>query len=233
MATKYADVPREEKERLFLEVKSDARFHEYLHGCYECGVCVAACPSARYYDYSPRKITQAISREDIDLFYEQMNDDIWNCSQCYSCTRCRRGNVPGGLVQVMREVAVRNGLQSAKDALVGYTRVVYKIHSTGTQVSPDMLQPDAFLDWGPYVEKVSKNLDLWRKAIPPETMHTVTTAWQVGERTQGELYLIWYLSGVLDLIREADAGVHTILEELVEEVLEERGYDLSAIGKAG
>lgn len=230
---KYAEVPYEEKRRLFLEVKADPRFEEYLHGCYECGVCVAACPSARFYDYSPRKITQAAAREDVDLIYEQMNDDIWNCSQCYSCTRCRRGNSPGGIVQIMREVAVRNGLKSAKEALTGYTRVVYKVHSTGTQVSPDMLQPEIFRDWGPYVWKVSEHLDAWRKAVPPETLHTVTTAWEVGERTQAELYLIWYLSGVLDIIREVDAGVHAILEEVMEEVLEDRGYDLSAPGKAG
>lgn len=110
----YAEVPDEEKRRLFAEVRSDPRFHGYLYGCYECGVCVAACPSARLYDFSPRRVTQALAREDAELVYAIMNDDIWNCSQCYSCTRCRRGNSPGGLVQIMREVAVRNGLASAK-----------------------------------------------------------------------------------------------------------------------
>ncbi len=229
----YAEVPAEEKRRLMDEVRSDQRFEEYLYGCYECGVCVAACPSARFYDFSPRRITQALAREDAELVYEMMNDDIWNCSQCYSCTRCRRGNSPGGLVQIMREVAVRNGLPSAKQALVGYTRVVYKIHSTGTQVSPDMLQPDAFPDWGPYVREVARNLGLWRKAVPPETLHTVTTAWAVGERTRAEMFLIWHLAGVLDVIRQADPGVHAILEEAMEEVLEEAGYDLSALPDAG
>ncbi|MDR7433215.1 MAG: heterodisulfide reductase subunit C, partial [Armatimonadota bacterium] len=51
---RYADVPYEEKERLFQEVKADPRFPDYLYGCYECGICVAACPSARFYDFSPR-----------------------------------------------------------------------------------------------------------------------------------------------------------------------------------
>ena len=41
----------------------------------------------------------------------------------------------------------------------GYSRIIYKIMSTGTQVSPDMLQPDAFPDWGPEVKDVSDNLD--------------------------------------------------------------------------
>ncbi|MCS7052083.1 MAG: 4Fe-4S dicluster domain-containing protein, partial [Thermomicrobium sp.] len=170
-ADKYPDVPYEEKLRLWEEVKADARFPSYLYGCYECGICVAACPSARFYDFSPRKIAQAAAREDVELIYEQMNDDVWNCSQCFSCNRCPRQNSPGGLITIMREVAVKNGLKSAKHALEGYGRVIYKIMGTGTQVSPDMLQPDAFPDWGPQVRDVSAELDLWRRALPPETLH--------------------------------------------------------------
>ncbi|MGZ5397582.1 MAG: heterodisulfide reductase subunit C, partial [Mycobacterium sp.] len=52
----YADVPFGEKLRLFDEVKADARYPDYLYGCYECGICVAACPSARFYDFSPRRV---------------------------------------------------------------------------------------------------------------------------------------------------------------------------------
>ena len=145
----YADVAPEAKLALFEQVKADIRFGDYLYGCYECGICVAACPSAKFYDFSPRRIAQAAARQDVDLVYQQMQEDIWECSQCFSCLRCPRGNNPGGLVTIMREVAVRNGLASAKQALVGYSRIIYKIMSTGTQVSPDMLQRDAFLDWGP------------------------------------------------------------------------------------
>ena len=52
----YADVPHEAKVRLFEQVKGDLRFGDYLYGCYECGICVAACPSAKFYDFSPRRI---------------------------------------------------------------------------------------------------------------------------------------------------------------------------------
>ncbi|MFV1962675.1 MAG: 4Fe-4S dicluster domain-containing protein, partial [Acidimicrobiia bacterium] len=147
----YSDVPYEDKLALWEEVKADDRFPDYMYGCYECGICVAACPSARFYDFSPRKIAQAAAREDVELIFEQMNDDVWNCSQCFSCNRCPRQNSPGGLITLLREVAVRNGLTTAKDALEGYGRVVYKIMTTGTQISPDMLQPDAFQDWVPDV----------------------------------------------------------------------------------
>jgi heterodisulfide reductase subunit C len=222
----FADVPVEDKQRLFDQMKADMRFPDYIYGCFECGICVAVCPSARFYDFSPRRIAQAIGREDAELVYQQMQEDIWECSQCFSCLRCPRGNNPGGLITIMREVAINNGLASAKEALEGYTRIIYKIMSTGTQVSPDMLQPDAFPDWGPEVQDVSENLDLWRRMLPPETHHTTKTGWQVDDRTLVELYLIWHNTGALDMIRDVDEGLHMILEEVMEEKLEEEGIEL-------
>ncbi|MCL4493756.1 MAG: 4Fe-4S dicluster domain-containing protein [Firmicutes bacterium] len=220
---RYGDVALEEKQRLFDEVKADSRYKTYLYGCYECGICVAACPSARFYDFSPRKITQTLAREDVELFYEQLNDDVWNCSQCFSCNRCPRQNSPGGLITIMREVAVKNGLRTTKEALAGYTRIIYKIMTTGTQVSPDMLQEDAFPDWGPQVKQVSENLDVWRRVLPPETLHTTGLSWQVEERTMHELYAIWKMTGTLDMIGELDEGLHDIMEEIMDDALEESG----------
>jgi heterodisulfide reductase subunit C1 len=223
----YAAVPYEKKLRLFDEVKADERFGHVLYGCYECGICVAVCPSARFYDFSPRLIAQAVAREDVDLVYKQMNEDVWDCSQCFSCDKCPRQNSPGGLITVLREVAVRNGLKTAKDALEGYGRIIYKIMSTGTQVAPDMLQPTAFPDWGPHVKGIADNLDLWRRALPPETLHTTESSWDVSEKTLQELYLIWHMTGVMDMIKEVDDGLHMILQDVMEEKLEEAGYDLS------
>lgn len=221
----YQDVPLEEKERLFEEVKADIRFEDVLYGCYECGICVAACPSARFYDFSPRVIAQAVAREDADLVYTLMNDSVWDCSQCFSCDRCPRQNSPGGLITVIREVAVRNGLQTARDALEGYGRIIYKIMSTGTQVSPDMLQPDAFPDWGGHVQEIADNLDVWRRALPPETLHTTETGWAIDDKTIIELYLIWHMTGVMEMIKEVDEGLFMILVDVMEERLEEAGYE--------
>ena len=224
---KYAGVPYGDKERLFNEIAADPRFHDYLYGCYECGICVAACPSARFYDFSPRRIAQALAREDAALVYEQIQDDIWECSQCFSCLRCPRKNNPGGLVTIMREVSVRNGLKSAKQALEGYSRIIYKIMSTGTQVSPDMIRADAFPDWGPTAKETGDNLEVWRKAMPPETMHTTSMSWDVSDKTLTELYLIWHMTGVMDMIRAIDEGLHMILVDVMEEKLEEAGYPAS------
>jgi len=226
---KYPEVPYEEKLRLFDEVRGDIRYHDTLYGCYECGICVASCPSARFYDFSPRVFARTLSRNDVETFYELLNDSVWDCSQCFSCVRCPRNNNPGGIITIMREVAVNNGLDSAKQALKAYSRVIYKVMSTGTQVAPDMLQPDFFPDWGPDVVAVSENLDVWRRAIPSDTLHTLELAWDVSEKTRVELYLIWKLTGNLEMIERIDESSFLILEEVMEELLEEHGFDIDDI----
>ncbi|MEZ5192521.1 MAG: 4Fe-4S dicluster domain-containing protein [Nocardioides sp.] len=90
----FPEVSHEEKARLFDEVKADIRFHDYLYGCYECGICVAVCPSAKFYDFSPRRIAQAAAREDVELVYQQMQEDIWECSQCFRACAARAGTTP-------------------------------------------------------------------------------------------------------------------------------------------
>ncbi|WP_448576499.1 4Fe-4S dicluster domain-containing protein [Thermomicrobium sp.] len=218
---RYADVPEERKRELFEEVKSDPRYSDFLYGCYECGICVSACPSARFYDFSPRVIAQALAREDVERFYEILMEDIWNCAQCFSCVRCPRGNNPGGLVTLMREVAVRHGLERAQQALQGYSRVIYKIMLKGNQVSPDMLQPDFFPDWGPWVREFSRNMTTWRKAIPVDTLRNVTdAAWRTDDKTLRELYTIWFETGNMEVIREVDEGLYELLVEIMEEELE-------------
>lgn len=222
VADKYPDVPYEEKQRLFLEVKEDPRYEDYLYGCYECGICVSACPSARFYDYSPRVIAQAMAREDVDRIYEILLEDIWNCAQCFSCVRCPRQNNPGGLVTLIREVAVRNGIQETRDVLQGYSRVIYKVMLKGNQVSPDMLQPDFFPDWGPWVQDFSQNMHVWRKAIPVDTLRGVTdAAWKTDDKTLIELYTIWFETGNIEIIREVDEGLYDLLVDVMEEELEE------------
>jgi len=225
-AAKYADVPYEEKRKLFDDVKADPRFDDSLYGCYECGICVAVCPSARFYDFNPRRVAQALAREDVELIYAQMNDDVWECSQCFSCVKCPRQNNPGLLITMMREVAVNHGLHSAKEALEGYSRIIYKIMSTGTQVSPDMIRPEAFPDWGPSAKETGDNLELWRRAMPPDTMHTTNASWQVDDKTLTELYLIWHHTGVMDMIESLDESLHMILVDVMEEKLEEAGFEI-------
>ena len=111
------------------------------------------------------------------------------------------GNSPGGLVMLMRETAIKHGMESAKNVLRPFSRVMLKLISTGNQLSPDMITKDAFPDWGPNVAKIDAPLKLLRKAIPMPTLNTTETAWEVNLKTSVELYTIWEMTGVLQPAR--------------------------------
>ena len=52
-------------------------------------------------------------------------------------------------------------------------------------------------------------------------------SWDVADKTLTELYLIWHMTGVMDMIKAVDEGLHMILVDVMEEKLEEAGYPVS------
>ena len=141
-----------------------------------------------------------------------MQEKIWSCAQCYTCAaRCPFGNSPGGLVMLMRETAIKHGMESAKSVLRPFSRVMLKLISTGNQLSPDMINPEGFADWGPNIAKVEAPLTTLRKAIPMPTLHTTKTAWEVNLKTSVELYTIWEETGVLDSLETIDENLFDVI----------------------
>ena len=172
-------VSRDQLEEIFQDIQADLRYDHELNGCLNCGICTATCPAAHYYDFSPREIVQLLWTENLDGIYDAMQEKIWSCAQCYTCAaRCPFGNSPGGLIMLMREVSIKHGMESAKNVLRPFSRVMLKLISTGNQLSPDMINPDHFADWGPNISKIDAPLALLRKAIPMPTLNTTKTAWK-------------------------------------------------------
>jgi len=186
------EVTREFMEEIFQDIQSDIRFDHELNGCLNCGICTATCPAAHYYDFSPREIVQLLWTENLEGIHDAMQEKIWSCAQCYTCAaRCPFGNSPGGLVMLLREAAIKHGMESAKSVLRPFSRVMLKLISTGNQLSPDMISNDAFPDWGPNICKVDAPLKVLRQAIPVPTLNTIKTAWETNLKTSVELYTIW------------------------------------------
>ena len=127
--------PRAKLEEIFADIQSDLRYDHELNGCLNCGICTATCPAAHYYDFSPREIVQLLWTENLEGIYDAMQEKIWACAQCYTCAaRCPFGNSPGGLVMLMRETAIKHGMESAKNVLRPFSRVMLKLISTGNQL---------------------------------------------------------------------------------------------------
>jgi heterodisulfide reductase subunit C len=220
--SKTAPLAREKLEEIFDDIRSHPVYHHELHGCLNCGICTATCPSAHYYDYSPREIVQLLWTENLEGIYDAMQEKIWACAQCYTCAaRCPFENSPGGLVMIMREVAIKHDFESVKDVLRPFSRVLLKVISTGNQLAPNMITKEAFPDWGPNVSKVDAPLNILRKAIPMPTMHTLDTAWVVNLKTSVELYSIWEATGVLDQLETVDENLFDVVSDVMEEKREE------------
>jgi heterodisulfide reductase subunit C len=121
----------------------------------------------------------------------------------------------------MREVAIKHGMQSAKDVLRPFGRVMLKLITTGNQLSPDMIQADHFPDWGPNIQKVEGNLKTLRKAIPLRTLQTTATSWEVSLKTSVEMYTIWEMTGVLKQLETMDENLFDVIQDFIEEKREE------------
>lgn len=209
-------------EAIFNDIQADLRYDHALNGCLNCGICTATCPAAHYYDFSPREIVQLLWTENLEGIHDAMQEKIWACAQCYTCAaRCPFGNSPGGLVMMMREAAIKHGMQAAKDVLRPFSRVMLKLISTGNQLSPDMITADHFPDWGPNASKVKAPLKLLRKAIPLPTLHTTDTAWSVNLKTSVELYTIWEETGVLAQLETIDENLFDVITDIIDEKREE------------
>ncbi|MDP6952260.1 MAG: 4Fe-4S dicluster domain-containing protein [Alphaproteobacteria bacterium] len=215
-------VERDELEEIYRDIESHPRFDNELNGCLNCGICTATCPSAHYYDYSPREIVQLLWTENLEGIYDAMQEKIWACAQCYTCAaRCPFGNAPGGLVMVMREVAIKHDMESAKNVLRPFSRVMLKLISTGNQLAPNMISQEHFPDWGPNISKVDAPLNVLRKAIPMPTLHTTDTAWEVNLKTSVELYTIWEETGVLDQLETIDENLFDVISDIMDEKRED------------
>ena len=216
------DLDREQLQSIFDDIQSDIRYDFELNGCLNCGICTATCPSAHYYDFSPREIVQLLWTENLEGIHDAMQEKIWACAQCYTCAaRCPFDNSPGGLIMLMREAAIKHGMESAKNVLRPFSRVMLKLVTTGNQLSPNMITAEAFADWGPNVSKIDAPLELLRKAIPMPTLNTMDTAWIVNLKTSIELYTIWEMTGVLQQLEGIDENLFDVITDIMDEKRED------------
>lgn len=81
--------------------------HNY---CYQCGACVADCPSHNYSaGFNPRLIMlRAILGFEDELI--QVNSEIWNCTNCYTCSeRCPQDVRPVDVIIAMKNLSAKMG----------------------------------------------------------------------------------------------------------------------------
>ena len=209
---------------IYNDVTSHAAYDDYYRSCINCGNCTAVCPAFRFADFAPRIVVQKVmhAKAEPELLYQMVDQYIWACFQCYACWDvCPAQNNPGGLVAIIKEAAVRHGLDSTKKTLEPYSRILYKLMTTGTQITPDMHSSVApFRDWGAHKAELSKNMKDYRDAVPVETLAGVyDKSWRVDEKTMTELLTIEKEAGVIEMVQHGLPDVGDMVAEVADEAL--------------
>ena len=84
-----------------------------IRSCIQCGICTGSCPTAKNWDYPPRRaiaLVRAGLREEL-----LSSNSMWFCASCYTCTvRCPRDIRPADIMHALEVLAMRSGLSTKK-----------------------------------------------------------------------------------------------------------------------
>lgn len=126
-----------------------------LDRCIQCGACTASCPAARFTDYSPRQIVKKVLENDRSILESEM---IWSCFYCYSCNlRCPRNNSPATIVQVLRQMAINEGIGIEK--VGNFVEIGEYLAENGASKVPDAGVKNMERDLGERWTEFKKNLE--------------------------------------------------------------------------
>lgn len=88
-----------------LNAVADGFRHDY---CYQCGACVADCPTSNYSErFNPRLILlKALLGFEDELV--RPDSEIWDCTNCYTCSeRCPQDVRPVDVIIALKNLCVQ------------------------------------------------------------------------------------------------------------------------------
>jgi len=188
--------------KLFNKLQEDIRFTEGLKACMNCGICTAICPAADFFDYDPRIVVDIVqSRNDDEILDLLKGNTIWYCGQCMSCkTRCPRGNVPGLIINALRELSQEMGYftesEQGRQQLAIKRTVGQNILKYGYCIVPEEVTYEDHPEQGPIWEWLLKNYKIISDKLGGNYKGNGSGGLRkISEKTMNELENIFEITG--------------------------------------
>ncbi len=87
-----------------------------VQACYQCGRCSSGCPVSNFFDLNVMEIVRLASYGFEDQLLK--SSTIWLCAACETCaSRCPNDIEIAALMDVLRELALRKGIQPAEQRI--------------------------------------------------------------------------------------------------------------------
>ena len=84
-----------------------------VQACYQCGRCSSGCPIGDFFDLNVMEVVRLAGYGQEDKLLH--SHTIWLCAACETCaTRCPNEIEIAGLMDVLRELALRRGIAPAE-----------------------------------------------------------------------------------------------------------------------
>jgi heterodisulfide reductase subunit C len=108
---KKETIQPESRDPAFRDLILKSPIGEKISTCMQCGICAGSCPVSHEMDYSPRQLVRMVH---LGLKKDVLNSNtIWICTTCFSCSvRCPRGIRPTELMEMLRPIAVAEGIKN-------------------------------------------------------------------------------------------------------------------------
>ncbi|MCZ7357410.1 MAG: 4Fe-4S dicluster domain-containing protein [Candidatus Methanoperedens sp.] len=108
---KKETIQPESRDLAFRDLILKTPIGEKIPTCMQCGICAGSCPVSHEMDYTPRQLVRMVQ---LGLKKDVLNSNtIWICTTCFSCSvRCPRGIRPTELMEMLKPIAVAEGIRN-------------------------------------------------------------------------------------------------------------------------
>ena len=118
------------KENMTLAEEIESLYGIDVWRCYQCGKCSAGCPVRVFMKVAPNKVVRLVQ---LGMDEEALKSEtIWICAGCLTCsTRCPQNFDIAKFMDVLKEIAIKRGIITRKDAMNFHRAFLKQVEANG------------------------------------------------------------------------------------------------------